>query len=234
MRLKRFLFGVVGLTILFAPLATMAMIPSACGVFRHWELLEGLKNVKGEKAKGIQVYRFDLDVDGDGHADLFLSSPAAKTQDGAHRVMHIYSPASGGESYVYLGQLALAGFRHAAAASRLVGIEVDASNGTRTVKSYTVSTKGLAADSDAPESSGQAALQAAKAAIASWTEKSQSQWWRADLAALQATVWEGADLTWTGEASGEKKALSNAVFNVQVSRDRSPGKSKAKSSCTMK
>ncbi len=107
MRLRPFSLNIVGLIILLTPLATMAMLPSACGVFRHWVLLEGLKNVKGSQAKGIQVYRYDLDVDGDGHADLFLSSSAAKTQDGAHRVMHIYSPTAGAESYVYLGQLAL-------------------------------------------------------------------------------------------------------------------------------
>lgn len=232
MKLKRFPLTVVGLAVLLMPLAAMAMIPSACGVFRHWVLLEGLKNVKGAEAKAIQVSRFDLDVDGDGHADLFLSSPSPsnKAQNGAHRVMHIYSPASGGESYVYLGQLTLAGFRHDAAALRLVGIEVDALNEAQALKTCVISPDGLAVDGDTSASE----LEAAKAAIASWMEKSQQQWWQTDLASLQATVWEAAPLTWTGETSGAKNELPNAVFNVKVSKDHSPGKSKAKSSCTMK
>ncbi len=128
----------------------------------------------------------------------------------------------------------LAGFRHDAAASRLVGIEVDTSNGIRTLKAYGVSPNGLTVDGDVPKTSDQPALEAAQAAIASWSEASQTQWWQTDLASLQAKVWQGAAITWTGEASGEKNELSNALFNVKVSQDRSPGKSKAKSSCTMK
>ncbi len=234
MKLKPCLFWMMALAVLLTPLTTMAMIPSTCGIFRHWAFLEGLQDVEADKAKGIQVSRFDLDVNGDGHAELFLSSPSAKTREKDYRVMHIYSPAADGKSYVYLGQLALAGF-WLDPALRLAGIEADASNGLPTLKVYAVSHKGLAVERNAPVASGAAALEAASVAIASWTEKSQKQWWQTDLAALQANVWESAALMWAGEATGEKSELSNGLFDVKVSRDRSPGKSKAKSECkTMK
>ncbi|WP_089717258.1 hypothetical protein [Candidatus Entotheonella palauensis] len=229
------ILSAVGLAMLLMPLATMAMIPSSCGIFRHWAFLENLDDVKGEEAKGIRVSRFDLDVDGDGRAALFLSSPSAETQSQAYRVMHIYTPATDGKTYLYLGQLALAGFRHDAAASRLLGIEVDSSNGQQTLKAYSVSHRGLVVDPDAPMSSDPSALEKAKAAIANWTEKAQQQWWQADLAALHANVWQSTALTWVGEATGEQGELPNKLFNVKVSWDRSPGKSKAKSECkTMK
>lgn len=235
MKRKPFLLSAFGLAILLVPVATMAMIPSSCGIFRHWAFLENLDEVKGEKAKGIQVSRFDLDVDGDGRVDLFLSSPSAKPQSKAYRVMHIYLPATDGKTYIYLGQLALAGFRHAAATSRLVGIEVDPSNGTSTLKAYSVSHRGLVVERNGPMSSDPSVLEEAKAAISKWSETSQKQWWQADLAALHANVWQSAALMWVGEATGEKDELRNGMFNVKVSWDRSPGKSKAKSECkTMK
>ncbi len=235
MKPKLCLCSVVVLAALLTPLATMAMIPSSCGIFRHWAFLENLDEVKGEAAEGIQVYRFDLDVDGGGHADLFLSSPSAGTDGKDYRVMHIYSPTGDGKTYVYLGRLALAGFRYDAVTSRLVGIEVDTANGTSTLKAYAVSHRGLAVDDSVAVASDPAALADAKDAIANWMEKSQQQWWRTDLAALQANVWESAVLKWTGEATGETSGLSNRLFNAKVARDRSPGKSKAKSECkTMK
>ncbi len=197
--------------------------------------LEELRNAEVEKAKNIEVYRFDLDVDGDGHDALFLSSPAAEAQGGDYRVMHIYSPTRDSKTYVYLGRLALAGFRHDAATARLVGVEVDEANGTSMLKAYSVSHRGLVVDPDISVSRDQVALEDAKRMIASWMEKAQKQWWRTDLAALQANVWKSAALTWTGEVTGEQNELSNGLFNVMVSRGRSPGKSKAKSECkTMK
>lgn len=234
MKLKQRLLMIIGMAVLLLPFTAMAMIPSACGIFRHWVLLEGLKNVERQEAKGIQVYRFDLDVDGDGRSDLFLSSPSATTQDQSHRVMHIYSPTPDGKSYVYLGKLALAGFRHDETTARLVGIEVDISNGNQTLKGYSVNAKGLAIDRDIPTSSDASALDKAKAEMVRWMQASQKQWWQIDLAALQANVWERASIKWTGEASGEQHELPNALFNAKVSRDHSPGKNRAKSSCTMK
>ncbi len=231
MKMRPFLFSAVGFVVLLTPFITMAMIPSSCGIFRHWAFLEGLHNAEAEVAKGIRVYRFDLDVDGDGRADLFLSSPSAHARDRNYRVMHIYSPTTDGKTYVYLGRLALTGFRHDASASRLVGIEVDPSNGAPALKAYAVSHRGLVVDPDVSVSSDPAVLEEAKAAIADWAERSQKQWWHAGFAALQRNVWHSAALTWTGEATGEKSELANGLFNVKVSRDRSPGKSKAKSEC---
>lgn len=220
---------------LLMPLVAVAMIPSTCGVFRHWAFLELLDEVTGEQAKAIPVFRFDLDIDRDGQADLFLSSPAAKTREQGFRVMHIYSPTPGGNTYVYIGQLALAGFRQDAETSRLIGVEVDAESGASAVKAYLVSHQGLMHDTTVAVSSDSTVLETAKAAIARWLETSQQQWWQTDLAALQASVWESAPLLWKGETTGETRELANKLFNTKVERDRSPGKSKAKTECkTMK
>ncbi len=196
-------------------------------------LLEGLKNVERQEAKGIKCIALTR-CGRRRRSDLFLSSPSATTQDQSHRVMHIYSPTPDGKSYVYLGKLALAGFRHDETTARLVGIEVDISNGNQTLKGYSVNAKGLAIDRDIPTSSDASALDKAKAEMVRWMQASQKQWWQIDLAALQANVWERASIKWTGEASGEQHELPNALFNAKVSRDHSPGKNRAKSSCTMK